>query len=266
LGGVARINVRTKEVVWSHEGSFWVSLLKDGELLVHGRDVLGTSDATSLGHIDASLSPEHGPLSGTKVAAVISDPNGSETGDSVITVVDVLTGDTSGRFVPRPPSGGLFLIYFVVLHQDERRVLAIVTGGQSYSWLVIGDVESGETLLQDRLYSPFGRIAISADGSLAVATDPSQPGIGGTPRGVNVVDLDAMQSLKRFDNPSGLPGRATGQACFLPGGRKLVTAPPPGMLTTGPFCIIDLTSMTVTDTIYPVQGGWGGALGVGVRP
>jgi hypothetical protein len=265
---VRKVNAQTHQVDWSDEGKgIWMTLLQGGDILLYGRDVLSTSDATTLGHVDASLSPEHGALHGTKIAAIIGDPNGSETGDSVITIVDVLTGETSGRFVPRPPSGGLFLIYFALLHQDERRVLAIVTGGQSYSWLVIGDLESGETLLQDRLYSPFGQIAISADGSLAVATDPSQPGIGGTPRGVNVVDLDAMQSLKRFDNPSGLPGRATGQACFLPGGRKLVTAPLPGMFAGGgPFCIIDLTTMTVTDTTYPVQSGWGGALGAGVRP
>jgi hypothetical protein len=74
-----------------------------------------------------------------------------------------------------------------------------------------------------------------------------------------------MLPLKRFDNLSGLDGYATGQAGFLPGNQQLVTAPPPGMFSGGPFCIIDLQTLTVTDTIWQVEDAWGGALGVGVR-
>jgi hypothetical protein len=263
---VRKIDVQTKQEVWSHEGSLLMTLLDDGEHLLHGLDVLRTSDGFPVQQIDVNLRRGDGPMPGSKIAAVFREPGQSSTADTNIVLLDVLTGDTSGHYVPRLLSGEVYRVFYVTLHQDQRRVLAITFGGQYNSWLVVGDIETGETLFQDHLYSPYGSIAISANGSLAAATDPGQPAIGGTPVGINIVDLDAMQPLKRFDEQSGLYFKATGQAHFLPGDQKLVAAPPAGMFAGGgPLCIIDLTSMTVTDTIWPVTHGWGGALGLGVE-
>jgi hypothetical protein len=129
----------------------------------------------------------------------------------------------------------------------------------------VGNIVTGETLLWDRVFAANGQLAISADGTIGVCTDPSNRAFEDTPRGINIVDLVNLRPLKRFDYLTGLPAAATGQACFLPGDRRIVVTPESGYM--GELCIIDLRTMTVVDTILRLDRYVSRrALGVGPRP
>jgi hypothetical protein len=265
-----KIDARTKQVAWSRsDRGGYLRFLANGKLLLAGNDVLRPDDGGLVRHIDDSLRLLWGPAPGTVVAATVSaSPPGPEN-DSVIRAIDVVTGEVSGRYVARLSTGvALQDIHTARLHPDGRRVLAIgVYGSVDYSWFVVGDIETGQTLFQQRIYRHLGEIAISSDGSLAAVTDPGTPGFfeGGT---LHVVDLRTLSFITPTPR---IPGS---QVRFLPGDQKIITAPAadPGLWDSGPMRIIDRTTLQLEKTIWPIgfdsAGNWShpGGLGVGPRP
>ncbi|MEW5702068.1 MAG: hypothetical protein AB1792_07565 [Candidatus Zixiibacteriota bacterium] len=268
---LSKIDLGSNQIVWTVEGTGGgTTLLKDGDLLVvrafqgtvSHAEVLNTKDGTVVRRLPDSLVLWYGPTSGTKVAAVAA-------GDSNrIRVVDVESAEMYGSYVPRLRSGGYISSYYAVLHNDKRRVLLI--GPRTVlqdSWFVVGDVLTGETLLEHELVYPFGEIAISGNGTTAVVTDPSRPLVWDSDPTLDVFNLRQMSHVWRPDSRQfrGFPG----QIRFLPGDQRVVTAMP-AMMGTEPLHIIDVTQKEVVGAIYlsgsdtTVEAGtWTGALGVG---
>jgi DNA-binding beta-propeller fold protein YncE len=258
-----KIDARTKNVVWSRSGfGGYLRFLADGKLLLVGNSVLRPDDDTILRHMDDSLRLCWGPESGTKVAAVTM-------GDGLLRlcVTDVVTGESHGSYVPRLSSGdALQAIYAARLHRDGRRVLAIgLYGGVNYSWFVVGDIETGQTLFQHSIYRPQGEVAISGDGNLAAVTDPGTAALGEYGH-VYLVNLRTLS----FITPS--PPIEGAQVRFLPGDQKIVTAPSSsGAWASGPVNVIDVATMKLEKMIWPMgedSPDWPniGALSVGPRP
>jgi uncharacterized protein YceK len=258
---VLKIDARTHQPVWSSPGPGWpVSVLKHGELVLHWRRVLRASDGTTIRQYDDSLTPDGGAPSGTKVALLAG---------ARVRIADVETGEMSGDYGPNIGTGGDCPVVRALLHPDAQHVLAIAQDTSFLArtfWFIVGNIVTGETLLWDRVFAASGQLAISADGTIGVCTDPGNS-FGELPVGINVVDLANMRRLKRFDYLSGLPGPACEDACFLPGDRRILVTPG-SLWKVGPLCIIDLNTLAVVDTIlqpdyrYVMKGG----LGIGPRP
>ena len=267
-GGLYKIDALTKQVVWSIPGNGLITPLDGGRLLTRevwgGTDVIDAATGDVITRLPSTTRIHKGPPNGTKVAAIVPDSTISSERDTAITVFDVRSGEMYGHYVPRLSTGeALEMIYTARLHPDGRRVMVIgLYGYIKYCWFMVGDVETGETLLRHRLYSPFGEIAISEDGALAVASDPSQPLIGESRTAVEFFDLNIMQHLKTLSGPVTLAG----QIRFLLGDRKIAIAPIAGF-AGWPFCIVDRATLTVENTVQePYEGLYTGALGVGPRP
>ncbi len=258
---IQKIDIRTKHTVWTRSDLWGVRCIANGTLLLAGRDVLSSDDASLLRHLSDTLKPLFGPVSGTKIAAT--------AGDTVVTVVDVANGVDTGQFVPRDTSGiALSHIYTARLHPDGKRILAVgVYGSDSNTWFVIGDIETGQTLFRYHIYRPQGEIAISSDGNLAAVTSQGSPARG--ERGaVHVIDLRTLS----FIGPTP-PFPAGAQVKFLPGDRRIVTAPSadPSFFDAGPLLVTNMTSMALERVIWPMPTDPPrrediGSLGIGPRP
>ncbi|HUU44369.1 MAG TPA: hypothetical protein VM118_01440 [Acidobacteriota bacterium] len=264
---LVRMNAKTKEIEWSVTGNGpSVQLLKAGRLLLNGHDVLDPGTGRLLRQLPDSLSLGRGPASGTQIAAIATRPDGYGGEESIITALDIETSDTHGSYLVRFPSGGLTWVYYARLHSDGKRVLLIVRHRWLFtSWFVIGDIERGATLLQYRMIYPFGEVAIDDSGRLAVVTDPSWPMIWDSEATVDIFDLETLQHLRRFSR--GETGRDS-QVRFLPDRNRIVTGPIAGPWDAGPLHVVDLVSLTVSDTIYPPSDSttYPGALAIAVRP
>jgi DNA-binding beta-propeller fold protein YncE len=198
------------------------------------------------------------------VAAVVA-------GDSNrVRVIDVESGEACGSYVPRLRSGRPVSAQYAVLHPDRRRVLVIARASAYESWFVVGDVQTGETLLEHGLVYPYGEIAISGDGATAVVTDPSRSLIWDSEPTLDVFDLRQMTHVWRLDHNQfkDVPG----QVRFLPDDKRVVTTLP-AMVGAEPLYIIDVLRREVTHKIYLSRsdtsvgaGPMTGALGVGPRP
>jgi len=269
-----KIDARTKQAVWSRPGfddTKWlpVRVLQNGALLLVGDTVFQAEDGGVVRTLPDSLLTLWGPVSGTKVAATVrSRPQ--EGYDSIISVIDVATGEVSGRYVAHLTSGvPLEHFYTARLHPDGRRVLAVgVYRSDYYCWFVVGDMETGQTLFEYRINHPFGEIAISNDGMLAAVTDPGAAYLGEYGR-VYVVDLQTMSVTIPTPPAELLHWNWAAQICFLPGDRRLATAPKSSWaLNHGPLSTIDLTTMRFEKGVWLPDsvGMFTGGMGTGPRP
>ena len=116
------------------------------------------------------------------------------------------------------------------------------------------------------IYRPQGEIAISSDETLAALTDPGTPAF----EGGGVLHLLNLTTLT-YITPTPLIGGS--QVRFLPGDRKIITAPSSdgGFWDSGPIRIIDVTTMTLEKTVWPtpydsLTGANVGGLAIGPRP
>jgi WD40 repeat protein len=266
-----KLDARTKQAVWSRPG--WddtkrtlVRVLQNGALLLVGDTVFRSEDGSVLRTAPDSLFALWGPASGTKVAATVRSGPGIEDG-SIVRVVDVLTGEVSGRYAAHLESGAiLHWVTTARLHPDGRRVLAVgISGG---FWLVVGDLETGQTLFQYRLNNEFGYIAISDDGLLAAVTDASAMPEAARGR-VYVVDLQTL-SVTIPTPPAALLHRNwAAQICFLPGDRRVATCPESSWdQNWGPLSTIDVTTMQFEKSVWLPNPRlmFTGGMGVGPRP
>ena len=160
-------------------------------------------------------------------------------------------------------------VYTARLHPDGKRVLVIGLDPWAGAWFMIGDVETGETLLRYPLRSPFGETAISEDGLLAVVTDPPpalvMEGINGS--GPAFFDLANLRHLKTLNESTGQYVGMPGQARFLPGDREIALGPIADGSTESILYIVDRATLTVNRRLrLPDSEPITGALGVGPRP
>ena len=272
-GFVYKVDVATKEVVWTQPVTYWegtVAQLKGGRLLLAGHDVLSTENGRVVGHVPDSLVPGWGPEGGTLVAAAAVDTAADgHTPFSVVAVLDVETGETHGRYVPHLRSGRRVQANNFRLHPDGRRVLVMGQYSAYQTAFLIGDVQTGETLLENPgMFAPLGEIAISPDGKTAVVTDPGVPMFGDSQPYVDIYDLEAPARVKTLF--FGGPQYHESQITFLPGGRRVLFAPL-AYFNDSPFRIFSLNTMD-TDTLITMPGARMGAapglgaIGVGPRP
>jgi hypothetical protein len=269
-----KIDARTKQAVWSRSGfddMKWlpIRVLQNGALLLVGDTVFRAEDGSVVRTLPDSLLTLWGPVSGTKVAAIVRSGPQTENG-SIVGAIDVVTGELSGRYVGHLASDVPFQrITTARLHPDGRRVLAVGVYGSYYNcWFVVGDMETGQTLFQHRINYPFGDIAISNDGLRAAVTDPGAASRGELGR-VYVVDLQTLSVT--IPNPPAalLHWNWAAQICFLPGDRRVVTAAKSSWdLNVAPMSTIDLTAMRFEKSVWLPDsiGMRTGAIGVGPRP
>jgi hypothetical protein len=274
-GGLYKIDALTRQAMWSIPGNAaLITLLDGGRLLtrelLEETEVIDAATGDVITRLPSTIRILKGPPNGTKVAAVVPDSTIDFLGDSAVTVYDVKSGAVHGLYVPRLSTGEAFqAIYTARLHPDGKRVMVIgVYGPMSYCWFMVGDVESGETLLRHRLYSPFGEIAVSFDGVLAVASDPSSPGgFGSTREAVEFFDLSTLEHLKTLDWTSDILPPTPSQVHFVLDDRKIAIAPTSSWIVTGPFCIVDRATLSVERFVeLPYHEPNVGALGAGPRP
>lgn len=238
-GSVLKLDARTGAVVWSTvDLPLPMQLLLEGDLLLAGNTVRDPSTGLLAGILPDSLSPGYGPEDGTEIAAVVS-------GTNLITLLDCTTGATRGRYIPTVNGEPLSGVYYMRLHADRTRVLVIgIRSALPDSWFVMGDLETGETLLAHGLVYPFGEVIISGDGSLAAVTDPSRDLIYDSTPTLDLFDLRTSTHLRRF----GLRGDSLigllGQARFLRDENKLILAPG-GTFGIGPLYQINLETLEV---------------------
>ncbi len=265
-----KINAQTRQVAWSRSGrSGRLRFQDNGGVLLAGNDVLDPEDGSILRHLSDSLVVLWGPGSGTKVAATVRGSLTEYGYDSVVTAVDVTSGERSGRFVAHLPSGLPLDHFFTArLHPDQRRVLAIGVLGSVYnSWFVVGDLLTGQTLFTYRINFPRGEIAINSDSSLAVFTDPGVQGFGesGIPY---LIDLRTYGVI----TPPPADLALASQVRFLPDNRRIVTAPAAEHIWSGgPVDVLDVATLKrqkrvwPTGSTYPTPPSVGG-IGIGPRP
>ncbi|HWO56102.1 MAG TPA: hypothetical protein VNN55_00895, partial [bacterium] len=271
-------DARSKTMLWSVPGYGGICLLDGGAWLLQpeafsGATLRSAADGSVLRTFSDTLEVGWGPVSGTKVA--VHNKN-------VIRVLDVATGEISGSWLPMLSDGTTLKSVYRRLHPDGRRVAVIgMRGLIQDSWFAVGDVLTGETLLEHRLIYPFGQISISDDGRYATATDPSRFLINDSHPTVDIFNLEHNQHLKRFvcdpeDTVSCLP--FPGQAYFIPESDLIVVAGEAGLYRgVGPLVTISLSSLTIEQILwsplhYIPEGSWYpegasvGGVAVGSKP
>jgi len=259
---VVRYDLRTWLSSWAVGGNgSEVCVLKDGAWFLNGNDVRNAADGSLIRRLADSLNLKSGPMSGTEVAATIPDSVGVYVVDTIITVVDAASGELRGQYIPRVSTGQVLEVWHAQLHPDKVRVLAIGRSAPYQSWLVIGNTQTGTTVFELSLVYPYGRVAISEDGGIAVVTDPSKPEVWDSPATVDVVDLAQLVHLKRFTWPDDIYRAAMVE--FVSDDGLFVTAP----YYSGPLQLFDLKTLTVIDTVFlPFPGAVPTALGAGQSP
>jgi hypothetical protein len=204
-GRLEKWNARTWRQIWSvpAAGAGGICLLKNGELLLLPiapssdgpvPNLLRTEDGQPVDWPDPGLDLGWGPVEGTKVAA-------HTDGGNTVSVVDVLTGDVYGSWTPTLRGGGTIGIGDPVLLPDGHRVAVIGwhSGNYGDSWFLVGDVLTGETLMEQWLWLAAGRISFSPDGRMALVSDPPQWLIFDTPGSLSLIDLQRLETVSRAD-------------------------------------------------------------------
>jgi hypothetical protein len=264
--GVAALDARTGEEFWSVDTTDRTfSLLNGGSLIISGNIVLSASDGSEVWRIPDTLRMGDGPTSGTRIAAIVTDPNGNPwVSDTLVTALDVATHTTSGAFVPRLSTGEAVTINNARLHPDGQRVCVI--GTRNGYWFMVGDLVTGSVLLGHRLYSPYGEIAINEQGTRCVTSDPSTGCRWDTPMGIDVFDLVSLEHLMRFSEGFGI---SVGQVRFLPGGENVLVTGSAG--TCGSAYFINELNVIDLEAVRRITGPLGlstsaGGLAVGPAP
>jgi hypothetical protein len=181
-----------------------------------------------------------GAAVGAKVAVLVG-------GGSRLRSFDISEGLASGEYLAHLDNGAPLTVYEAVVISKGQEVLAIGTSNQSEAWFVIGDLNTGETLLQHQLTYAQGQIAVNESETVAAVSDPSKQGIWDSYPTIDLFDLTQLTHVKRFESRDGgeLEG-IPGNLCFIPGSHSLVAANQPGSASSGSIHLIDVNSLRVT--------------------
>jgi len=262
-----KISTRTKETVDSLGDSRLSELtpLDNGKMLLRGnptcrREVIDANTMEVSRLVPDTICPLRGWEGGTRVAALVG-------GTSRLTGYDARSGELGGEYIARIAGGPTLEVVDAMLHRDGRRVLAICWSGAVKGWFVIGDLQTGETLLQHQLVYPQGRIVLNDSGTLAAVTDPSRFGTWDSDPTLDLFELDTLRHLRRFVGAEG--GGLEGfprELVFLPGTDLLIATPgTPGGSTE--IHVIDSRLLQVINVFHdPFPPGTTTSMALGVRP
>ncbi len=275
-------------MLWSMPGYGRICLLKGGAWLLQpeafdGATLRAAADGSVLRTFPDTLEVGWGPIAGTKVAVTTKEDFGDAFPWEVLHVLDVATGEIYGRWVPYLAAGGpLRVVSYIRLHPDGRRVAVIGARAANFdSWFAVGDVLTGQTLLEHQLVYGAGQISISDDGRYAIATDPSLFLIYDSTPSLDIFDLTTNTHLRRFGGSDGNPEDGymgyVAQSAFAPGINSVVTGPDPGVFKgIGAIGLIDLLQLRLVDYAFSplhyidkhggITGAYMGGMTVGPRP
>lgn len=219
-------------------------LYENGSRIVFGRNVINAETGALITRLPSDILPFEGPIVGNDiiVAGPFQDPNGFDT----LRILDISSGVFTGGILPRLGSGQPIATYWAVLHPDMSR--ALVLGFAPDTRFALVDLISGTSVTDFPLAYPQGRMSLSPNGKIAVVTDPSLEGIWGTEGTVDVVDIDSLQVLRRF-NLGHDPAHFLGQVAFLADGLNAVLAGKPSELGVGTFTLLNLATLEFDTTI-----------------
>jgi hypothetical protein len=253
---VVKIDPGTKGRLWTHDVARWPDTppgrgrlvpLKGASLLVANREIISGDDGSVVKTIPDSMVPFDGLSSGSCVA--IGTITQGDNRARALHGYNVVRDSTWGSYTPHLENGTQLLPYCATLHPDLRRVLAIgiVEPRVDSAWFVIGDLGSGQTLLQFRLSYPFGEILITPDGTRALVSDPSRTLIFSTWPTLDLFDLDSLQHLNRL---MWAPGQTTelvyaSQLVSVGGQDEIMVAPPGDLNSVGPMAIVNARTLEV---------------------
>lgn len=252
---VLKISVATKSIM-AHQPSialFPPQLLDHGKLLLTYLDKRRILDAATLepvSEIPDSLLPL--PSIGA-VTEVLARAVGGER----YYLYDIITGTVRGGYAPHfldgtyfPPQFGY--VYVARLHAPTSRVSLLVDTPRG-SFIILGDIITGQTLLQHRLAYPFGDVAFSDDGELMAVSDPSWPLYWDTPITIDIFDFRTLTHMKRLNSTVDFPLETCDRLLFVPNSHTLVAAP---QLHWGfQVQVIDLETESIRVTKYlPYMG------------
>lgn len=256
-----KFDLLTKKPIWHHDFNRWVEPLdglgrlyelNGGLWLLANRTIFTSTSGDIIKTLPDHQVPFAGPASSTHVALGLV-PHGEQF-PFQISGYDVSRDTSWGEYLPHLEAGTeLEAVFTARLHPDLRRVLAIGAHGQlQNSWFVVGDLNSGETLLEHELIYPGGEIAISSDGAIAIVTDPSRTGILDSYATLDIFNLDSMKHMKRFTQSSTGPGLLSrpGQLALVPGTNVLLTAPPADLSSTGGLLVVDFQDLELLKTFW----------------
>jgi hypothetical protein len=276
---IAKVDVTTGTMVWTQEVPIAAGAsdyspfnsLDSGRLLAFGGILFDSETGAVVRQHDYQaenhLTLQFGPPHGTEVAAIHFDSvpyNYFDASDTQVVVVDLVTGQSRGSFVPRFKQDHYpMFVYRARLHPDGKRVL-LMTETSGAAWFVIGNVTTGELIMYDRLTTSEGEIAVSRDGTMAAVVDEAALGWGIGLPAVYLYDIVNYQHLKTFYNElCYLPG----QARFLPGDRRLAVFSSTNPIGSDWLQVFDLNTLTREHCVdTPFYNVLGGAFAIGPRP
>lgn len=253
--GLDKFDALTREVLWTRPYRRDLGqttnptpyLLKGGELIHYQSFLLSTADGSEVGSVPESLAVlgDHPALPGGGEILVIvrDDP------ERRIRLYNIETGEVHGNWSPRlgRDSSVLLHITTATLHPDQRRVLAVGEYQDSRNaWFVLGDLETGGTLVDFYVGNPDGEIAIDPERNLAIITGPSDP-FGYVPQVLRLVDLTTGQPLHTLTSEDGY---ITGQACINRCTGKVLTGPSTN-LGGGPLAMFDPVTLAIDTVVWP---------------
>lgn len=258
------MDVKRKTIVWAIPSglSTSISLLDNGNLILRrwaesggvqgGQDILDAATGEVIQTLPSQPWFFEGPVEGTESAAVIELKQ--KPGIVRVEAVDVLSGKRNGGYIPHLPNGQQLVTRFARLHPDGRRVLVVAgLGVPAPAWALIGDLETGETLVMERVSGIYAEGTFSPDGTLAVTADYQG--------GFNVLNLETMSPVD-----CSLPVNS-GQVEFIGHTNDVITAPWGFYWRAGAMYQVGLDELQVrSETQLPLPEPLIGALAVGKRP
>lgn len=180
-----------------------------------------------------------------------------------------LTGTTRGGYHPHLMDGTAVPVstYARRLHAPTSRIAMITETASGLTYFVLGDMLTGNTLLEYKLMYPFGDVAFNNDGSLVAVSDPSNPGWWETPISIDVFDLKTLSHLRRLSPSQTLSLQTCDRLWFVLGSNSLLAGPRFGPFGGGPFQLLDIVSGKVSQTTYlPFMGTSVGGVELGRLP
>lgn len=262
-----KIDCQTRTTVWARwhplppQGGYGgpMFLVDQGRALFFDRELVRTSDGALIRVLEDSIAAGTGPTRGTEIACwTLDSSNGGPFPESIVRAVDLTNGELRGSYRPRLSSGAVLLTIRACLHPDGRRVSCAGLYQSSHNvWFVIGDLETGETLLEHQLSRGRGDVVVSPDGSTAVEADHPVPGMLEGDYALYVFDITNLTLLKKFG------GIYCSQLHFVDDGRHLITAPPSGFSSSGAMFVIDVQTLSIELEIRPPTDYLYGGMDIG---
>jgi hypothetical protein len=254
-----KYNLASRSPLWHIDLERWpetpdsrgrIRMFDGGRWLQLNRTIASAVTGEIVNVLPDSLVPFGGTPSGTHCAVGVIAP-----GDKYPVTLrgfDLASDSSWGQYTPHLQSGSPFgITYTAILLGDSRRVLVIgIQGMIDNAWFVIGDLITGETILQESLIYPFGEILVSPDETKAVASDPSMTLIYDSWPTLDLFDLTVPSHLKRLSWDPHLPGHPEqlvlpGQLCWIPQTNEIVAAAPGDFNSSGPMAVIDATEFAI---------------------